>query len=214
MMRKLIALLLSGCIAVTLSGCGKKKNKNQNSAAELSSDSFSELTQPSGTLPIMTAGTIQPDDTTVSTAAEATTAATEQTTYLTETDAWTETEPVVTEGRLDRDGTYTTKDDVALYLYTYGELPQNFITKKEAQSLGWSGGSLEPYAPGCCIGGSYFGNYEGALPEAPGREYHECDIDTLGKKSRGAKRIVYSNDGLIYYTEDHYSTFELLYGEE
>ncbi|MBQ8922356.1 MAG: ribonuclease [Oscillospiraceae bacterium] len=162
----------------------------------------------------MTAGTIQPDDTTVSTAAEATTAATEQTTYLTETDAWTETEPVVTEGRLDRDGTYTTKDDVALYLYTYGELPQNFITKKEAQSLGWSGGSLEPYAPGCCIGGSYFGNYEGALPEAPGREYHECDIDTLGKKSRGAKRIVYSNDGLIYYTEDHYSTFELLYGEE
>ena len=107
-----------------------------------------------------------------------------------------------------------TAPDVALYIYTYGELPKNFITKKEAQKLGWEGGSLEPYAPGCCIGGSYFGNYEGQLPEKKGREYTECDIDTLGKKSRGAKRIVFSNDGLIYYTGDHYKTFELLYGEE
>lgn len=112
---------------------------------------------------------------------------------------------------IDEDGTYTSKDDVALYIHTYGKLPNNFITKKEAEKLGWSGGSLEPYAPGKCIGGSYFGNYEGNLPEAAGREYHECDIDTLGKKSRGAKRIVYSNDGLIYYTDDHYETFTLLY---
>ncbi|MBR1931620.1 MAG: ribonuclease [Lachnospiraceae bacterium] len=115
---------------------------------------------------------------------------------------------------LDPDGTYTSKEDVALYIHLYGELPPNFITKKEAQNLGWSGGSLEKYAPGKCIGGSRFGNYEGLLPEADGRSYHECDIDTLGKKSRGAKRIVYSNDGLIYYTDDHYETFELLYGEE
>ena len=70
------------------------------------------------------------------------------------------------------------------------------------------------YAPGKCIGGSRFGNYEGLLPEADGRTYTECDIDTLGADSRGAKRIVFSNDGLIYYTEDHYETFELLYGEE
>lgn len=109
-------------------------------------------------------------------------------------------------------GSYTSKEDVALYLYTYGRLPDNFITKKEAQALGWSGGSLEEYAPGKCIGGSFFGNYEGLLPEAKGREYHECDIDTLGKEKRGAKRIVYSNDGLIYYTADHYESFELLYG--
>ena len=88
------------------------------------------------------------------------------------------------------------------------------MMSKEAQKLGWEGGSLEPYAPNCCIGGSRFGNYEGILPEKPGREYTECDIDTLGKKSRGAKRIVFSNDGLIYYTDDHYKTFELLYGEE
>ena len=92
--------------------------------------------------------------------------------------------------------------------------PDNFITKKDAQALGWPGGSLEPYAPGKCIGGSRFGNYEGLLPEADGRTYTECDIDTLGADSRGAKRIVFSNDGLIYYTEDHYETFELLYGEE
>ena len=118
------------------------------------------------------------------------------------------------EQQLAREGTYTTKEDVALYIHLYGRLPDNFITKKEAQQLGWTGGSLEPYAPGCCIGGSRFGNYEGLLPEADGRTYTECDIDTLGADSRGAKRIVFSNDGLIYYTEDHYETFELLYGEE
>lgn len=115
---------------------------------------------------------------------------------------------------IDKDGVYTTKDDVALYLHTYGHLPSNFITKKEAEKLGWSGGSLEPYAPGKCIGGSHFGNYEGMLPEKDGRSYTECDIDTPGADKRGAKRIVFSNDGLIYYTEDHYETFELLYGEE
>ena len=114
---------------------------------------------------------------------------------------------------LAEDGTYTGKDDVALYLYTYGHLPDNLITKKEAQNLGWSGGSLEPYAPGKCIGGSRFGNYEGILPDAPGRTWTECDIDTLGAEKRGAKRIVFSNDGLIYYTEDHYETFTLLYGD-
>ena len=115
---------------------------------------------------------------------------------------------------IDEDGSYTSKDDVALYIHTYGRLPDNFITKKEAQALGWPGGSLEPYAPGKCIGGSRFGNYEGLLPEKEGRTYTECDIDTLGADSRWAKRIVFSNDGLIYYTGDHYKSFELLYGEE
>lgn len=123
--------------------------------------------------------------------------------------------PAPTDGdaMLDPDGSYTSKEDVALYIHQYGELPHNFITKREAEKLGWTGGSLEPYAPGMCIGGSRFGNYEGLLPEAPGRTYTECDIDTLGASSRGAKRIVFSNDGLIYYTDDHYESFELLYGE-
>ena len=116
-----------------------------------------------------------------------------------------------TEAAIDPYGSYTTKEDVALYIHLYGDLPFNFMTKKEARALGWEGGSLEPVAPGMCIGGDWFGNYEGLLPED--REYTECDIDTLGKSSRGAKRIVFSDDGLIYYTEDHYESFELLYGE-
>ena len=107
---------------------------------------------------------------------------------------------------LNEDGSYTSKDDVALYLWVYGRLPDNFITKKEAEKLGWPGGSLEPYAPGCCIGGDRFGNYEGILPE--GVTYTECDIDTMGAKSRGAKRIVFSSDGYIYYTDDHYESFD------
>lgn len=110
---------------------------------------------------------------------------------------------------LAEDGSYSSKDEVALYLHTYGKLPSNFITKKEAKKLGWTGGSVEDYAPGKAIGGDYFGNYEGLLPED--KEYHECDIDTLGKNSRGAKRIIYSDDGYIYYTGDHYESFELLY---
>ncbi len=108
---------------------------------------------------------------------------------------------------LAEDGVYDSKEDVAEYLRLYGRLPNNYITKKEASALGWQGGSLEPYAPGKCIGGDRFGNYEGLLPEENGREYHECDIDTLGADKRGAKRIVYSNDGLIFYTEDHYNSF-------
>lgn len=115
---------------------------------------------------------------------------------------------------LHPDGSYTSKEEVALYIHLYGHLPGNFITKSQARKLGWNSGSLENYAPGKCIGGDRFGNYEGLLPTAPGRTYTECDIDTLGAKSRGAKRIVFSNDGLVYYTDDHYESFRLLYGEE
>ena len=120
---------------------------------------------------------------------------------------------IATESLLQEDGSYTAKEDVALYIHVYHQLPENFITKEEARDLGWESGGLEEYAPGKCIGGDRFGNYEGLLPDAEGRTWTECDIDTLGKDSRGAKRIVFSNDGLIYYTEDHYESFELLYGE-
>lgn len=115
---------------------------------------------------------------------------------------------------IDEDGWYYSADDVSLYLYTYGCLPDNYITKDEAEDLGWTGGSVEKYAPGFAIGGDYFGNYEGLLPEEDGRTYYECDIDTDGYHSRGSRRIVYSNDGLIYYSDDHYESFVLLYGEE
>ncbi len=111
-------------------------------------------------------------------------------------------------------GKYFDKEHVALYIHTYGKLPSNYVTKKEAEKAGWSGGSVQKYIKGAAIGGDRFGNSEGLLPKKSGRQYYECDIDTDGKSSRGAKRIIYSNDGLIYYTEDHYEHFTLLYGEE
>lgn len=108
-------------------------------------------------------------------------------------------------------GEYSSRDEVALYIHLFGHLPANFITKKQARELGWQGGGLQDFAPGCSIGGDRFGNYEGLLPQAEGRFYTECDIDTCGAPSRGAKRIVFSNDGLIFYTDDHYQSFIKLY---
>ena len=110
---------------------------------------------------------------------------------------------------LDKDGWYYSKEDVSLYIYTYGDLPDNYITKNEAYDLGWNSkeGNLWDVAEGMCIGGDRFGNYEGLLPKDSGRQYYECDIDYDGGY-RNEKRIIYSNDGLIYYTEDHYESFE------
>ena len=106
-------------------------------------------------------------------------------------------------------------EDVAAYLYVYGELPPNYLTKDEARQLGWQSGarSLWDAAPGMSIGGDRFGNYEGRLPDLAGRIWYECDVNYNGG-DRGAERLVYSSDGLIYYTADHYETFTLLYGEE
>lgn len=103
---------------------------------------------------------------------------------------------------------YYDLENVVLYLYLYDELPPNYITKNEAEALGWSGGSVERYQDGAAIGGDRFGNREGLLPTANGRKYIECDIGTLGASSRGAKRLVFSNDGLYFYTDDHYESFD------
>ncbi|MBR2559443.1 MAG: ribonuclease [Firmicutes bacterium] len=112
------------------------------------------------------------------------------------------------------DGHYDGKYEVAAYLILFGHLPENYLTKDEAEALGWEGGSVEKVAPGYCIGGDRYGNYEKALPTKKGRTYYECDIDTLDYKNRGSRRLIYSNDGLIYYSKDHYKTFELIWGEE
>ena len=113
---------------------------------------------------------------------------------------------------IEEDGSYVTKVEVALYLHTYGRLPGNYITKKEAEKLGWESkkGNLTEVAPGKSIGGSHYGNYEGQLPEKEGRKYYECDLEYDGGY-RGAQRLIYSSDGLVFYTEDHYKTFEQLY---
>ena len=102
---------------------------------------------------------------------------------------------------------YYDLENVVLYLALYGVLPDNYITKDEARDLGWQGGSVEDYLEGAAIGGDRFGNREGLLPEAPGRHYTECDIDTLGYGSRGARRLVFSDDGLYFYSDDHYESF-------
>ena len=115
----------------------------------------------------------------------------------------------------DIDGSYTSKEEVALYLHLYGHLPPNFITKNEAKDLGWDSkqGNLKEVAPGKSIGGDRFWNNEEILPEENNRKYYECDINFTGGY-RGPERIIYSNDGFIYYTPDHYESFQLLYSQD
>lgn len=191
-MKKILALLLALVLTLGLFACGAAPLEETNP-----SESWAETTAPAQELPEAT----EPEETLPIE------------TEPIETEP-VETEPEETEALLDPDGWYYSAEDVALYLVTYGELPSNFITKNEARDLGWEGGSVQRYLEGAAIGGDKFGNREGILPKADGRQYYECDIDTDGASSRGAKRIVFSNDGLIYYTEDHYESFILLYGEE
>ena len=217
--KKLLCLLLIVLTLAGITGCGKVDSELLetllNEAADLALDALESdggETAPAPTSAPQPAETGKPTEVpqpTQTPAVTETPAAAEPTAEPTSAPDPTPEVPALAE-----DGSYTTKEDVALYIHLYGHLPSNFITKKEAEALGWSGGGLDRYAPGKCIGGSRFGNYEGLLPTKSGRSYTECDIDTLGASSRGAKRIVFSNDGLIYYTDDHYASFTLLYGEE
>lgn len=107
---------------------------------------------------------------------------------------------------------YFNCDEVALYLHAFEELPPNYLTKAKARDLGWDSrsGNLWEVAPGMAIGGDRFGNREGKLPEATDRNWYECDVNYFGGY-RGAERLVFSNDGHIYYTGDHYQSFALIY---
>ena len=228
--------LLLLCLITALSvvvGCSKKKTTKVTTTSETTTsattteattkeESTQESTKATETEEKETASEstteVTTEATSEETSEEVTSATTEATTEESTKKTKKTTEPkettaAPTEALIDEDGEYTSKDDVALYIHTYGHLPKNFVTKKVARDAGWEGGSLEDYYPGCSIGGDVFGNREGSLPKKSGRTYYECDIDTKGKKSRGAKRIVFSNDGLVYYTDDHYETFTLLYGE-
>ncbi len=113
------------------------------------------------------------------------------------------------EAKLDEDASYTSLEDLVLYLRTYDKLPNNFIKKSEARKLGWDNraGNLWEVAKGKSIGGDRFGNYEGLLPQKEDRQYFECDVNYKGGY-RGSERLVYSNDGLIFYTNDHYESFK------
>lgn len=98
--------------------------------------------------------------------------------------------------------------EVADYIFEHGKLPDTFITKKEAQEMGWDSSKnyVSDVAPGKAIGGDRFGNNEELLPSKSGRTWYEADVNYVSGK-RGAERIVYSSDGLVYYTADHYESF-------
>ncbi len=136
----------------------------------------------------------------------------ETTKYISESEYETETFSEADNSIILESGSYTTPEDVAEYIHTFGTLPENFITKDEAIALGWdkSKGNLWDVADGMSIGGDRFGNYEGLLPDADGRTWTECDVNYDGG-FRGSERIIFSNDGLIFYTDDHYKTFVQLY---
>jgi len=195
--KRSLALILALFMLFALFGCTEKDINSAIEIAEqlLSEDTVADTAESASSVNTDTETDIPPP--------EETTSAPE----ITST-------PETASAPIDEDSYYYSRDDVALYLHTYNKLPSNFITKAEAEELGWSGGSVERYLEGAAIGGDKFGNREGLLPQKSGRTYRECDIDTNGASSRGAKRIVYSNDGLIYYTDDHYESFTLLYGEE
>lgn len=109
---------------------------------------------------------------------------------------------------VDENVALTSFTEVSQYIREHQQLPPNYITKAEAKKLGWvaSEGNLHVVAPGKSIGGDRFGNREGLLPKASGRTWYEADIDYVSG-TRNGKRIVFSNDGLIYMTTDHYATF-------
>lgn len=101
---------------------------------------------------------------------------------------------------------YYEKEEVSEYIKKYNKLPPNYITKDEANKIGWSVEDND----GLVIGGDRFGNREKKLPYKKGREYYEADLIQGYSHHRGPVRLVYSNDGLIFYTDDHYETFEEL----
>ena len=123
--------------------------------------------------------------------------------------------PEETEAPAEEEGPIIEPQRIADYLFQYGRLPDNFLTKKEAQALGWDSSSnyVSDVAPGMSIGGDYFGNYEGKLPRVQGRKYYEADCYYTGGK-RNAYRIIFSSDGHVWYTEDHYNTFTELFPSE
>ena len=89
-----------------------------------------------------------------------------------------------------------------------GHLPPRWLTKDAAERAGWRPGlDLCAAARGHAIGGDRFGNREHRLPERRGRAWHEADLDFACGR-RGAKRLLWSSDGLVYVTVDHYETFE------
>lgn len=193
-----VLMLTFSCLLTACAGADTADNIVPETSVTASVTAVSDIETNADTTAEMTAETNE--QTTAETIAETTVQTTAETTV--ETTAKT----------IDKQGSYTSPEDVAEYIHTFGTLPGNFITKDEAKALGWDSkaGNLWDVAPGKSIGGDRFGNYEGLLPSAEDRKYTECDVNYSGGY-RGAERIIFSDDGLIFYTADHYETFEQLY---
>lgn len=98
---------------------------------------------------------------------------------------------------------------VVFYVKEHRRLPDYYITKNEARQQGWNpaAGNLCDILPGRAIGGDVFSNREGRLPRSKGRRWFEADLNyTCG--NRNADRLLFSNDGLVFITTDHYQTFD------
>ena len=224
-MKALLSLSVAVAAAFTMSGCGDKEEalSSYTEASVTASAAVTSLTETEALSRstddtaseevVVTEATVQeaPQETEphITTAAEAESAPPPITSLTPDV---TDPPENVDKVSVEKDGSYTTPEDVAEYIHTFGTLPQNFITKSEAQALGWdsSKGNLWEVAEGMSIGGDRFGNYEGLLPTQKGRKYTECDVNYSGGY-RGGERIIFSNDGLIYYTNDHYKSFTQLY---
>ena len=193
-----VLMLTFSCLLTACAGADTADSIAPETSVTASVTAVSDIETNADTTAEMTAETNE------QTTAETTAETTAQTTAITTVETTAKT--------IDKQGSYTSPEDVAEYIHTFGTLPGNFITKDEAKALGWDSkaGNLWDVAPGKSIGGDRFGNYEGLLPSAEGRKYTECDVNYSGGY-RGAGRIIFSDDGLIYYTADHYETFEQLY---
>ena len=189
-MKKLTSLFLSLLMLLSLAGCGNGTEELAGAVLDAAIDAVEnyESTTPEESESVAVIG-----------GADGPTSI-----LVTEPDDTDDTTDIVTESYIPEEGEYYYDlENVVLYIEYYGELPDNYITKNEARKLGWEGGTPERYLEGSAIGGDRFGNREGLLPDG---DYTECDLNTLGKSSRGAERLVFSDDG-YYYTEDHYESF-------
>ena len=190
-MRKIFALLLSLMLVLSvITGCGASKKTSNDETTKISSSISNEKEKNNTQLDKSKKITAQNTDNANSAA-----------------------NVKANSGKLkiSESAAYTDREHVAAYINEFAKLPHNYITKNQAKKLGWqTKGTLDKVAPGKSIGGDRYGNYKGLLPKKNGRTWTECDIDYV-KGNRNAKRIVFSNDGLIYYTGDHYKTFTKLY---
>lgn len=205
-MKKLLALLLALAMLLALTACGARDIQQAADILNEVAEALSESDEAESPAESPQEPAQAPEEAELPEEADA--EATEEAPAAdSATEAQPEEEAEAALPEVDKDGWYYDMEHVVAYLMTYGQLPSNYISKKDAEALGWQGGSVQKYKEGAAIGGSRFGNYEGLLPDTEGVRYTECDIDTDGASSRGAKRVIFSSDGHYYYTDDHYESF-------